>query len=45
MTEDIEIEGVLQTLTELAGTYRMGIITTSKRTDFALIHEKRFILD
>ena len=25
MTEDIEIEGVLQTLTELAGTYRMGI--------------------
>ena len=45
MTEDIEIEGVLQTLAELADTYRMGIVTTSKRTDFALIHEKRFILD
>jgi len=43
MTE--EIEGVLQTLAELADTYRMGIVTTSKRTDFALIHEKRFILD
>ncbi len=45
MTEDIEIGGVLQTLAELADTYRMGIVTTSKRTDFALIHEKRFILD
>ena len=45
MIEDIEIEGVLQTLVELANTYRMGIITTSKRTDFALIHEKRFILN
>jgi beta-phosphoglucomutase-like phosphatase (HAD superfamily) len=44
-TEDIEIEDVLQTLAELADTYRMGIVTTSKRTDFALIHEKRFILD
>ena len=45
MTEDIEIEGVLETLTELAGTYRMGIVTTSKPPDFALIHEKRSILD
>ena len=45
MTEDIEIEGVLQTLAELADTYRMGIVTTSKRPDFTLIHEKRFILD
>ena len=45
VTEDIEIEGVLQTLAELAGTYRMGIVTTSKRPDFALIHEKRSILD
>ncbi len=44
-TEDIEIEGVLQTLAELADTYRMGIITTSKPADFALIHEKRSILD
>ena len=45
VTEDIEIEGVLETLAELAGTYRMGIVTTSKRADFALIHEKRSILD
>ena len=44
-TEDIEIEGVLQTLSELANTYRMGVVTTSKRADFALIHENRSILD
>ena len=44
-TEDIEIEGVLQTLAELADTYRMAIVTTSKRADFDLIHEKRSILD
>ena len=44
-TEDIEIEGVLETRDVLAGEYRMGIITTSKRTDFALIHEGRSILD
>ena len=44
-TEDIEIEGVLETLDVLAGEYRTGIITTSKRTDFALIHEGRSILD
>ena len=43
--EDIEIEGVLETLDVLAGEYRMGIITTSKPHDFALIHEKRSILD
>lgn len=45
MTEDIEIDGVLPTLAELAATYRMGIVTTSKRPDFALIHEARSILD
>ena len=44
-TEDIEITGVLETLDVLAGEYRMGIITTSKPADFALIHEKRSILD
>ena len=44
-TEDIEIEGVLQTLEELADTYKMAIVTTSKRADFALIHEERSILD
>ena len=45
MTEDIEIEGVLQTLAELSDTYRMAIVTTSKRPDFDLIHEQRSILD
>jgi len=44
-TEDIEIDGVLETLDELADEYRMGIITTSKPDDFALIHEGRSILD
>jgi HAD superfamily hydrolase (TIGR01509 family) len=45
VTEDIEIDGVLQTLAELSDTYRMAIVTTSKRPDFDLIHEKRHILD
>ena len=45
MTEDIEIEGVLETLDVLAGEYRMGVVTTSKPPDFALIHERRSILD
>ena len=40
MTEDIEIEGVLETLAVLAGEYRLGIVTTSKPPDFALIHER-----
>ena len=44
-TEDIDIEGVLETLDALACEYRMGIITTSKPHDFSLIHEKRSILD
>ena len=44
-TEDIEIDGVLETLDVLAGQYRMAIVTTSKRADFALIHERRSILD
>ena len=45
MTEDIEIDGVLETLAGLADTYRMGVVTTSKPPDFALIHERRSILD
>ena len=44
-TEDIEIDGVSETLDVLSGEYRMGIVTTSKPPDFALIHEKRSILD
>ena len=45
LTEDIEIEGVSKTLEVLSREYRMGIVTTSKPADFALIHEKRSILD
>ncbi len=45
VTEDIEIEGVLETLEVLAREYRMDIITTCKPPDFALIHENRSILD
>ncbi len=44
-TEDIEIDGVLETLDVLANEFRMGIITTSKPDDFALIHKNRSILD
>lgn len=45
MTEDIGMDEVLPTLAELAHRYRMGIVTTSRRADFDLIHEKRGILD
>ena len=36
---------VIETLAELSETYRMAIVTTSKRPDFNLIHEHRSILD
>ncbi len=42
-TEAIEIEGVVETLAELSKYVRMGIVTTSKRIDFEIIHEKRRI--
>ena len=45
MAEDIEIDGVSETLDVLSCEYRMGIVTTSKPADFALIHEKRSILN
>jgi len=44
-TEDIEIPGVTETLKVLASEYRMGVVTTSKPEDFALIHEYRSIMD
>lgn len=40
-TEAIEIEGVVETLAELSKYVRMAIVTTAKRMDFAMIHEKR----
>jgi HAD superfamily hydrolase (TIGR01509 family) len=42
-TEAIEIEGVVDTLAELSKYVRMAIVTTSKRVDFEIIHEKRQI--
>ena len=43
LEKDIEIEGVAEVLAELVLQYRMAIISTSKRADFALIHESRQI--
>jgi len=40
-TEAIEIEGVIETLAELSKYVRMAIVTTAKRVDFELIHERR----
>lgn len=42
-TEDIEIEGVVETLAELSKYVRMAIVTTARRVDFEMIHEKRQI--
>ncbi len=42
-TEAIEIDGVVETLAELSKYVRMAIVTTSKRMDFEIIHEKRQI--
>ena len=42
-TEDIEIDGVEETLAELSAYVRMAIVTTAKRADFDLIHERRHI--
>ena len=40
-TEDIEIDGVVETLAELSKYVRMAIVTTAKRVDFEIIHENR----
>lgn len=44
-TKDIEIPGVKKILTQLQKTHTMGIVTTSRRVDFELIHKKRGITD
>jgi beta-phosphoglucomutase-like phosphatase (HAD superfamily) len=36
-----EVEGVVETLAELSKYVRMAIVTTAKRVDFEIIHEKR----
>jgi len=43
-SEHIEIDGVQETLEELKKEYKMGIITTSRRVDFDLIHNQRDII-
>jgi HAD superfamily hydrolase (TIGR01509 family) len=43
-TRSIEIEGVHEVLQTLRKEYRMGIVTTSRRVDFELIHAKRGIV-
>ena len=42
-SEAIEIEGVVDTLAELSKYVRMAIVTTAKRVDFEIIHERRQI--
>jgi len=44
-TRDIEIPDVIEILKELSKKYKMGIITTSRRVDFELIHKNRGITD
>ena len=43
-SQNIEIEGVLETLEKLKKEYTMGIVTTSRRVDFDLIHKEKKIL-
>jgi len=43
-TQTIEIDGVVDVLEELSSEYRFGIVTTSRRVDFDLIHSKREIV-
>lgn len=43
--ENIEIPNVKAVLKELSQKYKMGIVTTSRRADFDLIHQHRGIVD
>ena len=44
-TEDITIKNVHNILSELKKKYKMGIVTTSRREDFEIIHKNRGITD
>jgi HAD superfamily hydrolase (TIGR01509 family) len=44
LREDIEIPGVEEVLALLKDRYKMAIVTTSRRTDFELIHRSRSIV-
>ena len=43
--ENIEIVDVLKVLKELSKSYKMGIVTTSRRVDFDLVHNKMDIVN
>jgi len=42
--ENIEIDGVIDTLEKLSKNYKMGIVTTSRRVDFELVHKSKDIV-
>ena len=44
-TENILIDGVKEILKELSKDYKMGIVTTSRRVDFEIIHKNLGITD
>ncbi len=44
-TENILIPNVIEVLKELSKNYKMGIVTTSRRVDFEIIHENLGIVD
>ena len=44
-SENILIPGVKEVLKELAKKYKMGIVTTSRRVDFEIIHNNRGLVD
>lgn len=44
-TRDIQIDGIKDILSKLSKDFKMGIVTTSRRVDFELIHKNRGIVD
>jgi len=44
-TENLAIENIHDILSELQKKYKMGIVTTSRRVDFEIIHKDRGIVD
>lgn len=43
--EDLAIDGIHDILKSLSKKYKMGIVTTSRRVDFEIIHKNRGITD
>ena len=43
--EDLAIDGIHAILNSLSKKYKMGIVTTSRRVDFEIIHKNRGITD